>query len=165
MTDVANRVLTRLSAIFGMPKTDDPDVFFDEFRKAIVGYDAEVLEKAVDRWMRKDTAYWPRPGQLLAEARIVAADLHRFSGPRKAAEHASYDDKPQISEEQRQRVAAMMDKFRADMAARVSVEENKQRPDLEAGQKPAFEAMQDSSPNKHLHGLSPTSKRMTGERD
>lgn len=73
----ADRVIARLMAVFGEPKTPDPDLYVEEFRKALVGYEGHILDKAVDRWMKRDTAFWPRPGELLAEARSVAAPVRR----------------------------------------------------------------------------------------
>lgn len=155
--------VARLIAVFGEPRTADPELYVAEFRKALKGLDPRVMELAVDQWMRKDTAFWPRPGELLAEAHIAAGKLFA----RKPAEHQHIEERPQIDEAARARVAALVAKTIAELGDSGHVTGEATPAQWDRGHRAAFQAMQERSPNVHLHtkGLSPISKRMTGDRE
>lgn len=61
------KLISRLLAMFGEPKSLDPDQFVKDFAKAIEGYSPELLEAAGDAVIRKCT-FWPKPAEVIAEA-------------------------------------------------------------------------------------------------
>jgi len=162
MTPIDTAV-ARLVAVFGEPRTADPELYVAEFRKALKGLDPRVLELAVDQWMRKDTAFWPRPGELLAEAEIASAKIYG----RRPAEHMPIEGRPEMDAAARARVQALVAKTLASMSDVGHVTGTASPAQWERGHRAAFKAMQDATPNVHLHkqGLSPISKRMMGERE
>ncbi len=162
MTPIDTAV-ARLVAVFGEPRTADPELYVAEFRKALRGLDPRVLEAAVDQWMRKDTAFWPRPGELLAEAETASAKIY----DRRAAEHMPIDRRPDVDDAARARVQALVAKTLASMGDAGHVTGEATPAQWDRGHRAAFQAMQERSPNVHLHtkGLSPISKRMTGDKE
>lgn len=155
--------VARLIAVFGEPRTADPELYVAEFRKALKGIDPHVLELAVDQWMRKDTAFWPRPGELLAEVQTASAKIYA----RKPAEHAPLEDRPVLDAAARARVEKLVAETISAMGDDGRIAGEATPTQWDRGHRAAFAAMQAQSPNVHLHakGLSPISKRMTGDRD
>lgn len=155
--------IARLTAVYGEPKTPDPELFVVEFRKALAGTDAVLLEKALDRWVRSDNAFWPRPGELLAEIKRVALDpLTRHH--RRPAEHQPIETRQRSPEEVARVRALVADAVRAMAAGKIDPED-KPQPDWARGQRDGFHAMQENSPSglHRVASLTPVSKRMTGE--
>lgn len=152
--------IARLTAVYGEPKTPDPELFVDEFRKALKGTDAFLLEKALDRWIRSDNAFWPRPGEVLAEVRKCAADAYTERRYHVASE------RPPPSPEAAARVRALVQDA---MQTMTGAELKRDRPDVDwqSGQREGFERMQRESPNSfhRERSLTPVSKRMTGDRE
>lgn len=68
----AERVISRLSTMFGEPRTDNPDDYIEEFIDAMRGYDGDVLMAACDQII-KTANFFPRPGELLSVAGRIAA--------------------------------------------------------------------------------------------
>lgn len=165
MTAAIDKAMARLAAVFGDPKTPDPELYLEEFRKALDGMDPIVLSKAVDAWMRKDTAYWPRPGEIVALAQTVAADVYQSRRP---AEHQPIPNRDPLDPEVKARVEAMIKSAIDGMKEQGHVEGEASKAQWQRGQRGEFEAMQASSRTR-LHrkaaGLTETSKRMTGERE
>lgn len=158
-----DQAIARLASVFGEPKTADPELYVKEFRKALAGVDGTLLEKAVDRWIKRDTPFWPRPGELLAEADLAAADLYRGNKT-----YFQAKDREPLSEEAKARVDAIFKRAMETLAGAGKVSGEATEVQWERGRKGEFEAMQERSRNQHLHktgGLTPTSKRMTGERE
>jgi hypothetical protein len=69
-------VVTRLAAVFGEPRTPDPELFLEEFGKAIKGWDDKVLHRAADEVIC-DCVYWPKPAELIERAQRIAAGMYR----------------------------------------------------------------------------------------
>ena len=159
-----DRAIARLTAVYGEPKTADPELFLTEFAKALEGSNEAFIDKAIDRWMRKDTPFWPRPGELLAEINRVALDP--IMRARKPAEHQPIETRTRTPEEVARVSALVAETVRALSAGKID-EEDKPQPDWTAGQRDGFEQMQRDSPNSfhRLAGLTPISKPMTGERE
>lgn len=156
--------ISRLLTVFGNPKTGDPDLYIEEFAKALKGTDPMVLEKAVDRWIKRDTPFWPRPGELLAEVERVASDLYN---DKRRAEHKPFAPQT-VDEAAIARVRAMVSKAIEAMQAEGHVVGKASETQWERGREREFRAMQERSRSPHLHqakGLTDTSKRITGERD
>jgi len=154
--------VSRLTAVYGEPKTPDPELFVDEFRKALKGTDPHLLAKALDNWIKSDTAFWPRPGEILAEVRKCAADAYTERRYHVASE------RPPPSPEAAARVRALVDDAKRAMTATdLDRDHGHREVDWEKGQRDGFEQMQSESPNSfhRVPGLTPISKRMTGERE
>lgn len=170
----AEEAIERLLTVFGEPKTVSPDRFLDEYRRALTGIEGRVLEQATDRVIRKST-FWPKPAEVIAEAHAIAAQLYEHktvdwdaleAERRKGwslADLAKSNRNPGV----RARVQAMVDEMKRNIEA-MKVEEGQDAAELDwkRTQRPGFEEMQRTSPNRGLHrSLSPISKRMTGERE
>lgn len=160
------KTVARLLSVFGEPKTPDPALFIEEFTKAMKGVDPLVLEKAADRWMKRDTPFWPRPGELLAEAENVAADIYADKLRAKLAGDRYRQPEP-VDEATIARVNAMVGKAIEEMKKEGHVVGKASETQWERGREREFRAMQERSGNRHLHGngLSPISKRMVGGRE
>jgi hypothetical protein len=164
---VSSEIIGRFNAVFGEPRTTDPELFLNEFARCMDGYDEDALRKAADRLIESNV-HWPRPAELLAEARRILADQRRFA-PREKPEPRKYG--PKLSDEElAQREAAhseMMANFRKFMGRCSTPKDEKPAVDWKAGQRTEFERMQRESPNRGMHmtleGLSDTSRRITGE--
>lgn len=158
-----DRAIARLTAVYGEPKTTDPEMFLTEFAKALEGSDPAFIDKAIDQWMRKDTPFWPRPGELLAEIKRVALDpLTRHH--RRPAEHQPIETRQRSLEEVARVRALVADAVRAMAAGKID-QEDKPQPDWARGQRDGFHAMQENSPSglHRVASLTPLSCRMTGE--
>lgn len=92
------KLLSRLLAMFGEPKSLDPDQFVKDFAKAIEGYSPELLELAGDAVIRKCT-FWPKPAEVIAEAVRIGG---LKSGTFKPLPPC--DEPPPLTDEQKARV-------------------------------------------------------------
>lgn len=150
----AEKAIERLSTMFGEPKTNNPEAFIAEYAGALTGYDAEVLDLAIDRVIRSAT-FWPKPAEVLAEVNRIAADKYRHRRPEKP-EHGpllivARTDKELAAANE---LVANMQRF---MSEHVTVSVPKTNVDWKRGQRDGFEAMQRGG------GLSQLSKRMSGD--
>ncbi len=166
----AEETIERLLALFGEPKTSNPERFLEEYRKALTGIDPRVLEQATDRIMKKST-FWPKPAEIIAEAHTIAAMLYShqptdwdaLDKDRRAGWSMS-DLKKHRSEETRAIVQAMVDEMKANIAA-MDADPN-DGVEWRSGQQPEFEEMQDRSPNgthRTPAGLARRFKRVMGD--
>lgn len=157
-----DRVVMRLTTMFGQPRTEDPEVYVVEFAKAIRGYDSEALEKACDEVIQSST-FWPKPVEIIQRAAQIASWRARLN----AKPPASDPLPPARSEDEKARVRAMVAEFNRSIARMTAPMEAAKLPDSVS--RGDFEHMQRTSPNAALHrtahGLSELSKRITGERD
>lgn len=157
-----DRVVARLIAVFGEPKTPDPVLFLEEFAKAVKPFDADVLEKATDEVIR-DCAFWPRPKEIVDRAIAYATKKARRNVPPPREEPRP----PPLTPEQRSELKKIM----ADFYERMNIQgDDAHLVDWKRGQRPQFEEMMRTSPNRHLYvkdvgTLTEVSKRMTGEKD
>lgn len=143
-------LIERLTAVFGEPRTDAPEIFLAEYRRSLSGYAADVLEKAGDRVIN-DATYWPRPAEVRKAAGAVAEEIEAINRAAQAvsrAEHQPFVSTPQDPDEKR-RVQEAFVAYKRELAA-----ESLEQPEpvkqewLTLGQ---FRAMQLASPNKGLH--------------
>lgn len=76
----AKEVIKRFMAVFGEPRTPDPDTFLVEFERSLEGYDAKALRKACDTLIRKST-FWPKPAEVIEIAATILTERqhHRDS--------------------------------------------------------------------------------------
>lgn len=153
-----DRVVARLFAVFGEPKTTNPALFLEEFAKAIKSYSAEVLERATDEVIR-DCTFWPKPKEIVDRATAIATSIARRNKPAAKPEPLP----PPLTPEQKAEADRIMAEFYANIKAKEITEQG--AVNWHRGQRPQFEQMQAESPNTHLHGLTERSRAMTGERD
>lgn len=86
MSAEITKAIRRLMAVYGTPKTDEPQILFDEFAKALSGFRTDLLAKGVDRVI-KDRAFstWPTVGEVVKACRDVCeemADKHVVEFPK-----------------------------------------------------------------------------------
>jgi len=163
---ISQEIIARFMAVFGEPRTTDPDLFLKEYARCMDGYDEAALRKAADKLIASST-FWPKPAELLAETRKALADAARHRRPHVPAEHEQIERR-EVSPEARART----DKLVADLKAKLTLTSQEPTPrpvDASAG---SFYDMQRNSPNKGLHmtreglaRLTEQSRRQTGERD
>lgn len=162
MTTPAEEIIERFLAMFGEPKTTNPDLFLTEYQKALTGYDAELLHRAADKVMKTAT-FWPKPAEVLAVVTDIAAERYRH----RPAEHV-HGDLPKRTPEELKAAQDMVDGLKRIFAER-QIEIPLAELDWSSAHRPGFHDMQRTSPNVGLHrpkaGLSEISKRMTGERE
>lgn len=82
MSADVTKAIRRLLAVYGTPKTDEPDILFEEFRKALTGFRADILAKGVDAVI-KDRAFsnWPTVGEVVQACRDVSAAMSDSFAP------------------------------------------------------------------------------------
>lgn len=160
---ISDEIIERFLAVFGEPKTPNPEVFINEFARSMDGYDETALRAAADNLIKSST-FWPKPAELLGEARRIISDrtMHR------PAEHQSW--KPIArTDEQRAMADELVAQFKKFLAERTTVSEAPPPIDWKRGQRDGFREMQRNSPNPGLHmtreGLSALSRRITGEHE
>lgn len=161
--DHVSDAFDRLLATYGEPRTENIDGFEAEFRATVHGFAPKLLQQAVTRWIRKDTPFWPRPGELAAECVRVYNDTVR---PLAMADGANVnaDPRPPQTPAQREAVRRMVaDAMQFLASPQTAIDDA--GVDWSSGQQPAFEAMQASSRNTmhRRRELTPLTKRMTGD--
>ena len=145
----AEEVVERLTVVFGEPKTPSPELFLIEFTRALTGWDGDVLHRAADRVIAKST-FWPRPAEVLGEARIVAADKYRANAT--PAEHKPFDQRTARTVEQRAAAQELVDNMKRFLADHVQRDGSAdQSIDWRRGQRHEFRSMQSSSRFADLH--------------
>jgi hypothetical protein len=132
---IADEIIERFMAIFGEPKTPNPEVFLAEYADCMEGYDEAALRRAADRLIRSKT-FWPRPAELLEEANRVLAE--RRIGKPVTPEPPRRDP----TAEERANVLEELEGFRKFMAANVTVsvtaDEARVKGDFIRVQRPGF---------------------------
>lgn len=94
MSDVQDLMLARFLTLYGEPKTDNIEAFFDEYERALRGMAREIISAAADRVIKvQDGRWWPTPGECVkacnVEAERIAIDRERFEP--KNMDRASWD--------------------------------------------------------------------------
>ena len=156
--NAADEAIERFLAMFGEPKTPNPERFIGEYRKALLGIDGDVLDRAVDRIMRK-TTFWPKPAEVIQEAHQVAADKYEhkpedwdaIEADRKEGWKFADLAKSSVSSESKARVQALVAEMKRNFAANKLDEKEPAEIDWRRGQRNDFEEMQRTSPNQGLH--------------
>lgn len=142
----AAQIIKRLVAIYGEPKTLDPDVFLAEFEKALEGHREESLHRACSEVIRTCT-FWPRPAELLEHVRPTATYSHpNFTEPPVPEGYT----KP--TQEDRARVQALVSDLMAKLESNSHDVGNPHWSDVT---RPAFEKRQAECPVPHLHRRQP----------
>ena len=114
MSDIQDLMLARFLTLYGEPKTDNLEAYFDEYERALKGTAKEILSAAADRVIKaQEFRSWPTPGECLkachAEAERKAIERERFEP--KSIERA--DRKwPAPTEESKARVRALVENFK-----------------------------------------------------
>lgn len=144
----AETAVQRLMAVFGEPRTTNPDMFLIEFVKAVKGYPDDVLIQACDHVIRKCT-YWPKPAEMREAAERILAS-------RQSESRADYirrldeqeRDWKAPNEEERTRVRALFDRLKLQLKG---IDGDFIDARAMGAQRPGFERMRLASPNRHLH--------------
>lgn len=156
-TDPVERLIERLTIVFGEPKTPNPVLYIEEIAKAVKPYSAEILEQAGDEVIRSNT-FWPKPGEIVEKAEGIAARI--ASRNRKPEVRQEW---PEPTDEQRRRATELVERAKQAMTSKTLPAEVVKLPSVN---RDAFEAMQRNSPNDfHRVGLTDRSRAMSGERD
>lgn len=134
-------LIRRLVAVFGEPKTDDPELYLAEFERALTGWSAEILQLAGDKVIN-ESVFWPKPAEVIGVARVVAGDLARKNSK---PEHLPIY-KNQASEEEKARVKELV--RLALVGIRRHDSDEPVIRDETAPNRDEFEAMQLNSPNR-----------------
>ncbi len=134
-------LIRRLVAVFGEPKTDDPEIYLAEFEKSLKGWSAEVLQQAGDRVI-KESVFWPKPAEVIAICRSIAVDI--ASRSRRPERQPIYENP--ASQEERDRVAEIVRLTIMGLKAKAPPEPELR--DEVAPNRAEYEAMQRNSPNR-----------------
>lgn len=140
MSDVQDLMLSRFLTLYGEPKTDSLDAFFDEYERALKGTARDILELAADRVIKaQEFRSWPTPGECVkavqSEAERKAIERERFTSKNIEATDKAW---PPPTEASKARCRDLVAELKRNMAA--------------------FEPL--SRPSRTLSTLS---KRMTGD--
>lgn len=182
-----DRLIQRFIGTFGEPRTPNPDIFLEEFAKAISGWHIRVLDKVGDEIIRSST-FWPKPAEVNDKARALAEKEPQKKSYAFPSHRADYDEKTKeswrLAKEWREQCKAEYGSMEAYYAATrhmPRVNQFGKRQDRTSGSgavslasaaRPAFEALQRSTPNavhtspkpqRRDGSLTEASKRMTGE--
>lgn len=158
MADVQKIVLDQFQDLYGDPKRDDLEAFFEKYEKALAGWSDEILTRAVDIVIREhEFPSWPMPG-------AVTKACQRVCPPPRLVNQPLHDEPEPLTPEQQARWEAI---YQETMGFLKATTPKAKRP--EDTSRPAFEKMQRESKNSALHmtpeGLTALSKRITGERE
>lgn len=152
----AQDVIRRFMAVFGEPKTPDPDAFITEYEKALTGYEKRFLDAAADRLIKRST-FWPKPAEVLAEANAISSEFYGRNGTdwdaveRDRREGWKLADlgKAKIDDEAKARVREMVAEMKRNIKAITSNPDDEV--DWESGSRDSFEARLHLSRNVKLH--------------
>lgn len=166
MGNVNELVLDRLRLLFGAPARiaeEDLPAYLREYRDSLDGYSDDNLRRGMD-WLRDHHKYrsWPTPGEIHAACK-------RFQPKSSSVESKGWRDAdalPTPTDEQKERVQAMVDEMKRNIAAKQMPKEGYiDRMPLDVS-RPSFEKSQREG-DQRLHmthdGLTNLSRRMTGE--
>lgn len=134
------KLIVRFLTVFGEPKSLAPELFIEEFTKAIAGYPPDVLEKSGDVMIRKST-FWPKPAEVLAEVRRIG----NYDTRRGLQVFEPCEDPPLLTDEQKERVRQI--KLLAFAACDKAKEVLPPLAPLPSVDRDAFEAMRSGSHN------------------
>lgn len=138
------KLIARLCAVFGEPRSEDVDVFVKELERSLKPFAADVLQQTCDEVI-DSSQFWPRPYEIRCIATRIGTD--KAKAKIKAAT-VPVDIPPPPTAEQRQRADAMVKEMRKAIAVCDVTEDIKPQPDMT---RPGFEAMQRKSRNTWLH--------------
>jgi len=66
-------LISRLTNVYGEPRSDDPVGYLRELRAALAGWDEHTLNTAASRLI-KVAKFWPRPAEIIEIAEQIAAE-------------------------------------------------------------------------------------------
>lgn len=138
-------VIARFVSVWGMPNTANPDQFLAEFRRSFENTSDELLEKAADELIDK-SKFWPRPGDMHETIREI---ISRAPSPTLTAVPKT-EQLPERSPDEIERARRLMEEFRRTAEALAAPPDlNTKTPKFP--NRDEFRAMQERSPNTHLH--------------
>lgn len=141
MSDVQDLMFTRFLTLYGEPKTDNLESFFEEYERVLKGTAKDILQLATDRVIKEQQfRSWPTPGECVkavnAEAERKAIERERFTPKNLDEKERSW---PKPTEDSKARCRALV----ADLKRSIAVNE---------------------APRARGASLTDLSKRMTGDR-
>lgn len=107
----AETAIARLSAVFGEPRTENPELFVAEFSRAIARTDSQLLDRAIDDVIANCT-FWPKPAEVLA---MVAKEAAAREAAEKRMAYTPAPDLPPPSPESAARVRALVEQAKASL--------------------------------------------------
>jgi hypothetical protein len=113
MSDVEDLMLSRFLTLYGEPKTDNANAFFDEYENLMRGTRRDILKAAADRVIKaQEFRSWPTPGECVKACHAVAEHMHSMQ---KASPKPEPKRQP-LTPEERERSRALLRQFHQDMA-------------------------------------------------
>ena len=129
MSDVQELMLSRFLTLYGEPKTDSLDGFFDEYERALRGFHREILQAAADMVIRaQEYRSWPTPGECVKACHVAAekaATAKRYQSP--ADLNRQERNWPAPTPESKRRVREMIDKLKAGITVSGELSEQSKR--------------------------------------
>ncbi len=108
MSSVQDQVLSRFLTLYGEPKTDNLEAFFDEYERSLGHFSAEVLRRAANRVIDEQVfKAWPTPGEC-RKAAEHAQQMMPKPKPTQAELDKQADAWPAATEESKVRVRELM---------------------------------------------------------
>ena len=94
MSAVRDVVIRRFVTVFGEPKTDNSSAMVAEYERALRGTSPEVLQRAVDKLLRKTKfRVWPTIGECMDAVREAISDARAVSGKSREPSGPSYPER------------------------------------------------------------------------
>lgn len=163
MADIQKIVLDRFHNLYGEPKRPEPEKFYAEYERALMGWSEDILAKAVDQVIATHPHnWWPMPGTVTKACREIAP------APRIVDTDTKFTGRENMTPDQIDYWEGEMKSFR-EIMKEVEKRMLQRRKDgvveFDRCQRPAFERMQRRSAMPEHRKLTALSRRMTGERD
>lgn len=162
MADVQATVLDRLEAMYGTPKRDNLEAFYDLYEQALQGWSDEILTAATSRVIAEfsNTYGWPTPGIVNKACRDVAPRFVKPHRPRQPDRNI-----PPPTPEEQARIDEAIARMKQDIASKAMPGSPEAKP-IPLADRVALKRMQRKSTgmlHRTTSALSQVSKRMTGE--
>lgn len=120
-----NKAIRRLLAVYGTPKTEEPEILFDEFAKALSGFRSDILVNGIDRVIRERAfSAWPTVGETVKACRDVCGEMADRVPQQPAADYSRRTPVPSVV------AKALLQGFAKTMEAKNTFNDIKLRYDL-----------------------------------
>jgi hypothetical protein len=157
-TQAAKEAIDRFILLYGEPRADRPEAYLIEYAKVLSGYDQDVMLKAVDLVIRRHKfRTWPTLGEVceacaeVSPSNSATAAETMFPG-KGVSRRGPYDpvtlERWRLAKEWQDGIVAefgSMETYWNKTKGRERISQ------FRSVAKPAFEAMQAASPNRHLY--------------
>ena len=148
----AQTFMARMSAVFGEPRTENPEMFLAEYGRILKKFSPTALELGATNLIQNTTKpFWPAPGIAYAELNRVSAQLAAEARAAMKKPEPVVEKPVELSPENRAMIDQLVRSFRTKMLG----ENVPKAPEpLPPAQRETFEAMQRNSqsrPSGYLH--------------